>query len=579
MALAIEKVVPDVDGSYLITYRATVKNFGSETLLDVSLTDSLRQTYPSPASFTVIGTPAVVTGSNLLVNPAFDGSQDVNLLAKGSSLQPDEQAAVLLTVRVQPATNPGPFYSSILGQAHPNDPSRWVTDLSNLGYDPTPFGAEPTALRFDLPNGLIGVTKFVETPTLIEPGVYDIPYTIKLRNMGSVPLKNVQVVDNLYQTFGGGALQVNERIILATDAGLKADTLYSGQRLFNNLLVDSLSTLPVGATRSIHFTVRVNVRHAQQLTFYNSAYATALSPDNVVVADSSMTGIEDDPDNDLDPRNNNDPTPITLLAPVASSHIGVALAVGDTLRQPNGSYNVTYKVVVQNFGALPLTHVALTDSLSKVFNNQTGATYSVVNQPVAISTGSSLKLNGHFNGETDPFLVIGDSTSKLAVGQVDTILVVINVASARNTTFYTSVYASAQAKTGSVFDWSTNGLIPDLNGNNDPTDLNEQDTTPLYIPYAELSIFIPEGFSPNGDGINDLFVIRGVAGLTMSLEVFNRWGNLVYQNEDYKNDWDGKPNTGITLNGEGTGVPDGTYYYVLKTSDGQKFVRYMTISR
>ncbi|RYF60144.1 MAG: gliding motility-associated C-terminal domain-containing protein, partial [Cytophagaceae bacterium] len=147
------------------------------------------------------------------------------------------------------------------------------------------------------------------------------------------------------------------------------------------------------------------------------------------------------------------------------------------------------------------------------------------------------------------------------------------------TTFLNSAYAEGLAKSGKVSDVSTSGLNPDLNGNNNPTDSNEREATALNLPQTFLSIFIPEGFSPNGDGVNDLFVIRGTAGLTVSLEVYNRWGHMVYKNDEYRNDWDGKPNQGISISSDAYGVPDGTYYYVINTSDGRKFVRYMTINR
>jgi gliding motility-associated-like protein len=65
-------------------------------------------------------------------------------------------------------------------------------------------------------------------------------------------------------------------------------------------------------------------------------------------------------------------------------------------------------------------------------------------------------------------------------------------------------------------------------------------------------IVIPNTFSPNGDNINDLFVIENLEGFkNVSLKIFNRWGRLLYQNDDYQNTWDG---------GNAT---DGTYFYVL----------------
>lgn len=76
-----------------------------------------------------------------------------------------------------------------------------------------------------------------------------------------------------------------------------------------------------------------------------------------------------------------------------------------------------------------------------------------------------------------------------------------------------------------------------------------------YLDVDPCNLFIPEGFSPNGDGTNDFFEIENVpANLTYSLEIFNIWGDKVYQSENYKNDWDGG------------NLPTGTYYYVVKFS-------------
>jgi gliding motility-associated-like protein len=75
-----------------------------------------------------------------------------------------------------------------------------------------------------------------------------------------------------------------------------------------------------------------------------------------------------------------------------------------------------------------------------------------------------------------------------------------------------------------------------------------------------LELFIPEGFSPNNDGVNDLFEITGIDAFPGSkLSVFNRWGQLVYENEDYRNTWDGRSNNGQEL------VND-TYFHVLDLS-------------
>ena len=46
-----------------------------------------------------------------------------------------------------------------------------------------------------------------------------------------------------------------------------------------------------------------------------------------------------------------------------------------------------------------------------------------------------------------------------------------------------------------------------------------------------------------------------------TLVIFNRWGNIVFEAENYKNDWTGTTNAGIVLGGEN--LPTGTYYYLL----------------
>jgi gliding motility-associated-like protein len=75
-------------------------------------------------------------------------------------------------------------------------------------------------------------------------------------------------------------------------------------------------------------------------------------------------------------------------------------------------------------------------------------------------------------------------------------------------------------------------------------------------------LFIPEGFSPNGDGINDLFVIRGIENYpNNTFQVFNRWGSMVYDASPYKSAWDGKSTTGVTIGG--TDLPVGVYFYTL----------------
>ncbi|MBO0934948.1 DUF11 domain-containing protein [Fibrella sp. HMF5335] len=588
VALNVASTEKQADGSYNVTYQIFAKNFGTTTLTNVSLTDTLAAAFPAPASFSLVGKPTLSVGSRLVLSDDFKGTADSPyLLFSGvSSLSAGQQDVITFTVNVQPGSNNGLFYSTVYGAARPESTTMTVRDRSNPGSTVFPAIDQPTGVRFDLPAALIGMAKEVGDPVLIDQAkkLYDIPYLIKVCNLGTTDLKRVQVVDDLSKTFGNGASV--QSVTITADAGLKINTGYTGLGLLTNMLDTTASSLAVKDVKYIRLVARVNMSAATSLTFTNVAVGSGMSG-TATVSDVSNAGSNVDPDNDLDPRNNNDGTKVRLNSLPSASHIGVALSVRDTARQSNGSYNVTYRVVVKNYGTVAMRDVSLADTLSKVFNDQVGAGFTVLGTPIA-SKGSKLKLNPGFNGSSSPFIVLGDSTSQLGVGATDTLLVRINVTTTGQTgLFFNSVYATARLLTSGakvdsemLRDVSTNGLNPDLNGNNNPTDPNESEATPLNLPLSDQTVFIPQGFSPNGDGINDLFVIRGVQGLTVSLEVTNRWGHRVYMNEDYKNDWDGKSNTGIQVGNATTdGVPDGTYYYVVKLSDGRQFVRFMTINR
>jgi gliding motility-associated-like protein len=70
-------------------------------------------------------------------------------------------------------------------------------------------------------------------------------------------------------------------------------------------------------------------------------------------------------------------------------------------------------------------------------------------------------------------------------------------------------------------------------------------------------IFLPNLVTPNGDGLNDVYEIKGNSDNWM-FEVYNRWGDLLYKNSNYHNEWAGE------------GLSDGTYYYLVISPDGKR---------
>ena len=99
--------------------------------------------------------------------------------------------------------------------------------------------------------------------------------------------------------------------------------------------------------------------------------------------------------------------------------------------------------------------------------------------------------------------------------------------------------------------------------NNDETTTEQQDTTT-----AISFIDIPNAFSPNGDGVNDIYRVKTnyVGIVEFRATIFNRWGQKLYEWTDLDGGWDGTSG--------GKEVKQGTYFVVVKAkgSDGRTHV-------
>jgi gliding motility-associated-like protein len=111
------------------------------------------------------------------------------------------------------------------------------------------------------------------------------------------------------------------------------------------------------------------------------------------------------------------------------------------------------------------------------------------------------------------------------------------------------------------------------------------DTIFISITEGITTLTVPEGFSPNGDGINDVLVVNGIGNFPdNSMQIFNRWGNPIFEAEHYDNSsvvWTGN-STGDMIVG-GTKAPEATYFYILVYKDAKgeehKSVGYIYLNR
>jgi len=209
------------------------------------------------------------------------------------------------------------------------------------------------------------------------------------------------------------------------------------------------------------------------------------------------------------------PTIVTILA------IKADLSVVKTVNNdhPIIKQEVVFTIKATNNGPFAATGVTVNDML------QSGYTYV-----------SSTTTTGTYDPLTHVWII-----GNLNIGASESLTITATVNSLGN-------YSNTATITGNELDENT--------GNN----------TSTVITYP-TDFFIPDGFSPNGDGTNDLFVIRGIFNYpNNTFVIFNRWGNKVFEASPYKNNWDGRSMFGLRVGGDE--LPIGTYFYTLDLKDG-----------
>lgn len=94
-----------------------------------------------------------------------------------------------------------------------------------------------------------------------------------------------------------------------------------------------------------------------------------------------------------------------------------------------------------------------------------------------------------------------------------------------------------------------------------------QDAQPITIQISESKLEMPNAFSPNGDGINDIYRAKNNYQSIVEFDayIFNRWGQKIYEWHDPAGGWDGKFN--------GKDVKQGVYFVLVKAkgADGRKY--------
>jgi len=173
-------------------------------------------------------------------------------------------------------------------------------------------------------------------------------------------------------------------------------------------------------------------------------------------------------------------------------------------------------------------------------------TMTIINTPVTIN----VILNDTLNGENGTIAILDDPSNGSAVVTVD------------NEVIYTPDPAFCGQIDSFTYVLTTTGGV-------------DTATVTVNVLCEELTVF--NGFSPNGDDVNETFTILGIDRFPNArVYVYNRWGNQVYfKDGGYLNI------SGVAFDGtwEGQELPDGTYFYMIDTNDGENFTGFVQIHR
>lgn len=170
-----------------------------------------------------------------------------------------------------------------------------VTDTASY------FGQDPS----------IGIAKDVTSVTFISTGTYQVEYSLRIHNYSNVTLNNIEVTDDLSDTFPTGT---NFEVISVTSPTLSINEAYDGSSDIQLLTgFDSLDSNEDGT-----ITLVVQVIPASQGPFNNSAFVSGFTSLEVQVTDQSQDGLNPDLDGDGDPTNDSDPTPVTIVPTIGN---------------------------------------------------------------------------------------------------------------------------------------------------------------------------------------------------------------------------------------------------------------------
>ncbi|MCA6453979.1 MAG: gliding motility-associated C-terminal domain-containing protein, partial [Chitinophagaceae bacterium] len=644
LALKTGTPVMQADSSYNVELSYVVGNYGNVNLRSVALYQNLLRSIAAPDVFKVLSV-STPTGS-LVVNPAYDGRIDTNLLSSVSTLPFDRQGEVKMLINIKPNSYSSIYKLQAKASGFSAETQSAVSDLSTDGTNPDPNGdglsdeklISYIVINKTIPvlesgkvairnrretNGFCGPTANVVVAELTAPSGGDESYSFQWqRSADNISYANIAgatennyitdsvttsiylrrrvisgnqmkysepvyiqintVVKPVINTNGSLYLSGNDSVLVVASDGMAyqwsngANTQAVVVKTAGNYFVtvtdqngcqassDAVTVLPAppvvrnatyiigSVSNPANISVQVSatipgaaLKYYLSLNAPNSVSAPglpAVSGSTVYYASQVVNGLE----------SKRIPVQVTMLNPLAVSRLEKVMSKQAEL-QADGSFIIGFTFRLFNLRPELLDSLLVKDDLTKVFP------FSEKLQVLSLTASGKLVVNPFYDG-LSKIEMLSDK-SQLAGLQRDSISLLIKVypggfAGALNNT----AYLTAVSPYGKFTIASTQIISTDPSS----TGGAPEDPQPTRFLIPEVKIFIPDAFSPNRDGKNDTYVIIRPYTTQISLEIYNRWGNLVYRANDYRNEWDGRGNQSSLF---GTELADGTYYYIVTATD------------
>ena len=503
-SLNVQEIKRVNDNLYNVKFRAKIKNSGNLNLNRVAIIADLANQLKKPSSFLAEGV-SLNTDAGLIINKQFDGDQNTNLVLIESAIGAGVENTLDFTLQIQPNGVYGEYSLQLALEAYSFNSNDNISNTTVDGTDPDMSLIKPgnnKATIFNLPF----------------PG----PRDLALDNNAINENNSINAIIGKFS-----ASDMNSSAILSYSlVSGPGDTDNNEFEVYgSNLLTAEIFDFEKKSAYSIRIKATNQFEQSSEKNFLiavkdiNEAPTLDIIPDQRIFYTTDWETIK---------LNNMTPGPETNQEITASVSIDNLSLIDYLVIEDN---NLRYKLKEKSAGDANIIVRVIDDGL--------------------VSDGGVNLIERSFKLTVDPLPIITASPEIITKGYFSNLLVSATIQS-------TYLWSPA---TGISDTSIPNPVARPLQTTTYHVKVTNQfgksiDLSKTIIVNEEYNVMIPNVFSPNGDGINDSWIIENIENYPDHiLTLLDRSGRILHRVVNYKNDWKG------TVNGQP--LEEGTYYYTL----------------